>query len=67
MAFGISLGSLRGGNDRELAATKYAGRPSATDTARAANRRSHFRGAKAADAKGAAWEAKERQKDRWWR
>jgi hypothetical protein len=63
----ISLGGLFGGNDRELAQTHYPDRPPATTTALAANRRSHFRDAKKADAQGAAWEAGERKKDRWWR
>ena len=67
MAFGISLGGLLGGNDRELAATKYADRASATDTARAARRAGHHRAAQRADAQGAAWEAGERRKDRWWK
>lgn len=65
MAFGISLGGFFG-NDRELAATKYAGQPSATDTAHADRRTRHFRDAKKADAEGAKWEAEERaRQDRW--
>jgi hypothetical protein len=66
MAFGISLGGLLGGNDRQLAATKYAGKTSATETARAARRARHFRNAKEADAQGAAWERREQlRQDRW--
>lgn len=65
MAFGISLGAIFG-NDREPAATRAAGRPSATDTARARRRVRHFADAKKADAEAAEWERRERlRQDRW--
>ena len=38
MAFSFSLGGLLGGSDRELAATKYAGRTSATGGRRSRER-----------------------------
>jgi hypothetical protein len=61
------LGWLLGGNDRELAATKYAGRQSATNRAagKAAKRtarnllRHHNGGAARAAATGQRWEAQQ--------
>lgn len=56
---------IRGGNDRELATTRYAGRPSASD--RAATKRAQrgslgrpHRNARDADRAGAAWESRQR-------
>ncbi|MGW6416322.1 hypothetical protein [Streptomyces sp. NPDC055055] len=59
---------LRGGNDRTLAASSYAGRESATDRA-AAKQRSKTLTRRAADIRradraGEAWEAEERRRTR---
>lgn len=64
----MKLPKFLGGNDRELAATKYAGRESASDRAArkeaeasARRRRSHHKsGADRAARKGQAWSAKQR-------
>ncbi|MBT2492356.1 hypothetical protein J7E96_28370 [Streptomyces sp. ISL-96] len=59
---------LQGGNDRKLAATRYAGRESATDRA-AAKRQAKARarqqaGVREAARAGEAWEQKERRRTR---
>lgn len=62
------LGWLRGGNDRDMAATRYAGRESATDRkARKEQQRSerrrhthHRTGATAADRDGWTWTDRQR-------
>jgi hypothetical protein len=59
------------GNDRKLAATKYAGRESATDRAARKRRESYHRnGIQRAAREGQAWEDRDRQQDRkgkWYR
>jgi hypothetical protein len=52
------------GNDRKLAATKYAGRQSATDAAAEQRRRGHRRSISRTAAAGQAWEDRDRQQDR---
>jgi hypothetical protein len=60
-----------GGNDRQLAATKYAGRESASDSAARGRRTSHRNsGANRAARKGQAWEDRDRKQDKrgtWYR
>lgn len=57
--------SLFGGNDRELAATRYEGRESATAKASRQRRASHRNsGATQAAREGQAWEDADRQRDR---
>jgi hypothetical protein len=52
------------GNDRERAATKYAGRESASDSAAQARRKSYWaKGVPKAAAKGQAWEDRDRTQD----
>ncbi|MET9321942.1 hypothetical protein ABZX75_17370 [Streptomyces sp. NPDC003038] len=59
------LSWLKGGNDRELAAAKYAGRESASDRAtakrQAKTRARRAREVREADRAGQAWEAAERR------
>ena len=67
MAF---LSNLFGGNDRQLAATKYAGRESATDRAARKRRENYRRNVTKAARAGQAWEDRDRQQDRkgrWYR
>ena len=53
-----------GGNDRQLAATKYAGRESASDSAARGRRAGHRNGgAKRAARAGQAWEAADRDRE----
>jgi hypothetical protein len=63
--------ALGGGNDRQLAATKYAGRESATETASRRNRAGHRRGgATRAARQGQTWEDRDRAQDKrggWYR
>lgn len=62
---------LRGGNDRELAATQYKGRESASDRAARRRRERHHSGsATRAAREGQAWEDRDRAQDRrgpWYR
>jgi hypothetical protein len=58
------LSGLFGGNDRQLAETKYAGRESASQTAARARRNSHRNGgARRAARDGQAWEDRDRAQD----
>lgn len=53
------------GNDRQLAATRYAGRESASDrAARKRRERHHSRGIREAAARGEAWEKRDRRRYR---
>lgn len=52
------------GNDRKLAATKYAGRESATDRAARQRRQGHRRSIREAAAQSEAWEQQDRARDR---
>ena len=66
------LGRLFGvGNDRQLAATKYAGRESASDSAARGRRAGHRNGGAARAARaGRAWEDADREQDKrgiWYR
>ena len=65
MALGFSLGGLLGGNDRQLAQTRYADQTSATETASAARRAGHRSSIPGAAAQGEKWEIKDREKWRW--
>ena len=58
------LSNLFGGNDRQLAETKYADRESATDRAARQRREGHRRSIGKAIAKGEKWERKDRALDR---
>lgn len=49
------------GNDHERAATRYAGRESASDSASRQRRQGHRRNATKADRQGQAWEERTRQ------
>lgn len=61
----MSLLSRLLGNDRELAATKYAGRESASDKAARKRRENHrARGIRQAAARGEAWETRDRARYR---
>jgi hypothetical protein len=60
------LSWLGGGNDRELAATRYAGRESATDRATRVGRERRIRSATKAARKGQQWEDADRRKHRPW-
>jgi hypothetical protein len=59
------------GSDRDLAATKYAGRESASDRAARRRRESyHRKGVQRAARQGQAWEDRDREQDRrgtWYR
>jgi hypothetical protein len=58
------------GNDRQLAATKYAGRESATDRAARSRRQGHRRNTTQAARQGQAWEDRDRAQERgsrWYR
>lgn len=62
--------ALLGGNDRQLAETKYAGRTSASDDAAQQRRRGHRRSVTRTARQGQAWEDADRQQDRkggWYR
>lgn len=52
------------GNDQQRAATKYAGRESASDQAARRRRQGHRRNIAKAAAQGQAWEDRDRQRDR---
>ncbi|MFI1728203.1 hypothetical protein ACH40E_02970 [Streptomyces acidicola] len=57
--------SLRPGNDRELAATQYAGQESATDrAARLRREQQRNQGSKRAATQGTKWETADRARDR---
>jgi hypothetical protein len=59
------LSNLFGGNDHERAATKYAGRESATESASRQRRTSHRNnGATRAARQGQAWEDADRQREK---
>lgn len=61
----MKLPKFLGGNDRELAATKYQGRESATASAARQRRASHRRtGATRAAREGQAWEDNDRQREK---
>ncbi|MFK0124905.1 hypothetical protein ACIQSP_16510 [Streptomyces nigra] len=51
------------GNDRQLAATKYAGRESATDRAARTRRQGHRRNTTRAARQGQAWEDRDRAQE----
>jgi hypothetical protein len=53
---------LRPGNDHQLAATRYADRESATDSAARKDRARRSKAATKADRKGNAWADKERRR-----
>ncbi|MFI8301543.1 hypothetical protein ACIGCZ_37175 [Streptomyces nigra] len=58
------------GNDHERAATKYAGRESATDRAARSRRQGHRRNTTQAARQGQAWEDRDRAQERgsrWYR
>jgi hypothetical protein len=58
------------GNDQQRAATKYAGRESASETAARRRREGHRRNVTRAARKGQAWEDRDRLQDRkggWYR
>lgn len=58
------LGDLFGGNDRQLAETKYAGRESASDSAARSRRTSHRNGGATRAARaGQAWEDSDRDRE----
>ncbi|WP_432041438.1 hypothetical protein [Streptomyces cadmiisoli] len=57
--------SLKPGNDRQLAATQYAGRESATERAARKRRESyHRKGVRKAATQGEAWERRDRARDK---
>lgn len=58
------LSNLFGGNDRQLAATKYAGRESASAEASRRRREGHRRSIREAADAGEAWEQADRRRDR---
>jgi hypothetical protein len=62
--------NLFGGNDRQLAETRYAGRESASDRAARQRREGHRRNVTAAARQGQAWEDRDRAQERrggWYR
>lgn len=56
--------NLFGGNDRQLAETKYAGRESASEQAARRRREGHRRSIRAAADAGEAWEQADRRRER---
>lgn len=62
-ALGRFVRSLVPGNDRELAATQYAGRESASDEAARKRRERHRKNAGRAAAKGEQWQTRDRAQD----
>lgn len=64
------ISGLFGGNDRQLADTRYSGRESASAAASRRRREGHRRNVTAAARQGQAWEDRDRQQDRsgkWYR
>jgi len=59
-----ALSWLFGGNDHELARTRYAGRESASDEAARKRREQHQSKAAKAARQGQRWEAKDRKRDK---
>ncbi|MEU6010912.1 hypothetical protein [Streptomyces sp. NPDC047453] len=63
MGFGDFVRSLKPGNDRELAATQYAGRESGTARAARLRREGHRgKGVKRAAQQGEQWERRDRRR-----
>jgi hypothetical protein len=62
MGLGNFIRSLTPGNDHQLAATQYAGRESATDSAARKERARRSRAADKADRKGNAWADNQRRR-----